>query len=146
MPKQLDVLLRHAQQLEKQAQAHWLQARQKTLTAQAQLTELQAYVQDYSPAYVDGQLAAGRLLNQQLFFERLKQAVQQQSQLLQNAQADEAQQRGHWQQRYRRQEAVQLMQQRRLAEQQLEQRRQEQRQLDELSNKPATGLAGVGHA
>lgn len=144
--KQLDALLRHAHRLEQQAQSRWLQARHSSQAAQAQLGELQAYAQEYSPSRVRGQQPAGALLNHQLFSERLKQAVLQQAQALHDAKTEEARQQEHWQHRYRRLEAMRLMNQRRLAERKVDQQRQEQRQLDELSCKGGLLNAGLSHA
>ncbi len=132
-PQQLESLLRHAHMLEQQAQSRWLAAQHQFERHSQQLSELKTYLNDYAPAQLQNGVAASVLLNHSRFSERLRAAIVQQTQVVNEARSNSDKLAAHWQHKRRRLEALKVLKQQRAKEQTARQVRVEQRALDDFA-------------
>lgn len=138
---QLDSLLKHADWQEQQAKSQWLQARQTTQLAQAQLQELRRYLDEYQQQPLSGVCAVSSLQHRESFSKRLQLAITEQGKKCRLLQHGEDELAVVWQEAQAHSKALQDMQARRAAVARTESQRREQRQLDDLSHR-----RGAAHA
>ncbi len=131
-PEELNSMLRHAGNTEKNAKLQWVKARDAVRGAAHQLQELKDYLQQYSAGAVEA-ARVGDLVNRKHFVERLQQAIAQQSEACLQARRAEAAYLERWQKQQQNLKALERLKEQRVQAVEQNRARLEQRALDELA-------------
>ncbi|MEM7081989.1 MAG: flagellar export protein FliJ [Pseudomonadota bacterium] len=115
-------------------------------TATTQLAQLREHREAYTASIRGGyRCDPSRLQNQQAFAQRLNEAIHQQEQLIERAEAERLALRARWLARHRKTQSVEKLCDRREETARHETLRQEQKQLDDLSGRHAIRRPGKDH-
>ncbi len=131
----LQPLLQLAEQQCEDAGRDYAAALQQVRDQEQRLTELHEHRREYSAGLAGGGGAVDprRLHQYRLFLERLDEAIEQQSRLVERCRSACSARESHWQQRRQREEALSTMIERQHEREREGERRAEQRAMDEFA-------------
>ncbi len=131
-PDELNSMLRHAENTEKNAKRQWLKSKELVRSAERQLQELEDYLRQYAAGSVAAE-RVGELINRKQFVDRLELAIAQQGEVCEQARRAERAYMERWQKQQQNLKALERLKEQRVQAVAQNLARLEQRALDELA-------------